>query len=281
MHGLGNDFVIVDARQRPFPLTARQAAAIADRHQGVGCDQVIVMEALDPDRSRAGDQDADLFMRIYNSDGSEAGACGNATRCVAWLLFAESGKRQAVIRTLNGNLACRAAENGLITVDMGPAYLAWDEVPLAYEMNTLKLDLSVGPLRDPTALSVGNPHAVFIIEDPAADLFDLPLEQLGPLIEHDKLYPERTNVQLVQPLSRDHLKQRIWERGAGLTLASGSGACAAIVAAVRRGVANRKARIDQPGGSLWMEWREQDGHVLMTGPVATAFVGDLDPSLLA
>ncbi|MGO1119604.1 diaminopimelate epimerase [Rhodovibrionaceae bacterium A322] len=275
MHGLGNDFVIVDARQSPFPLSSQQAAAIADRRQGVGCDQLIVLEPL-----AAEDSSADLFMRIYNNDGSEAEACGNATRCVASLLFAESGRDTAVIRTLNGNLACQAAKDDLVTVDMGPAYLNWDQVPLAREMDTLQLDLTVGPLSQPTALSVGNPHAVFIIDDLTTDLFDLPLEELGPQIEHHPLYPNRTNVQLVQPLTRDHLKQRIWERGAGITLASGSGACAAIVGAVRRGVCDRKARIDQPGGTLYMEWREEDGHVLMTGPVATAFLGTLDARLL-
>lgn len=275
MHGLGNDFVIVDARQSPFPLSTQQAAAIADRRQGVGCDQLIVLEPIGPD-----DGSADLFMRIYNNDGTEAEACGNATRCVASLLFAEKNSSKAVIRTLNGNLPCSAASDDLVTVDMGPAYLAWDEVPLAREMDTLQLDLTVGPLSGPTALSVGNPHAVFIIDDPETDLFALPLEELGPQIEHHPLYPNRTNVQLVQPLARDHLRQRIWERGAGITLASGSGACAAIVGAVRRGVCDHKARIDQPGGTLYMEWRQEDGHVLMTGPVATSFLGNLDPTLL-
>jgi diaminopimelate epimerase len=268
MHGLGNDFVVLDARIDPLALTAEQAARIADRRRGVGCDQVIVMEP--------GPDGADLFMRILNSDGSEAEACGNATRCVASLVFAEAGKTRATIRTLAGTLPAEAADGGRVTVDMGPAYLDWAEVPLAREMDTLHLDFACGPLADPVALSVGNPHVVFFVEDVAA----VDLAALGPKIEHNPLFPKRTNVQFVQPLGDNRLRQRIWERGAGVTLASGSGACAAMVAAARRGVTGRTARIEQPGGTLDMAWRESDGHVLMTGPVATAFTGTLDPSLL-
>ncbi|SMF74903.1 diaminopimelate epimerase [Tistlia consotensis] len=269
MHGLGNDFVVVDAREQPFAPSAAQAAAIADRRRGVGCDQLIVLEPAEP-----GDR-ADLFMRIFNADGSEAEACGNATRCVASLLFAE-GREAVAIRTLGGLLPCTPAENGLVTADLGPARLDWREVPLAREMDTLRLDYAKGPLAEPVALSLGNPHVVFFVADPAA----VALETLGPAIEHDPLFPRRTNVQIVQVVSRTHLRQRIWERGAGLTQASGSGGCAAQVAAVRRGLTERRARVEQPGGELIVEWREADGHVLMTGPVATAFCGMLDGSLL-
>ncbi len=268
MHGLGNDFVIVDARQTGTFFTPGQAARIADRRRGVGCDQLIVME-------RTSD-DADLFMRILNADGSEAEACGNATRCVALLLFAETGRREVVIRTLGGRLPACLAEGGEVSVDMGPAYLAWDEVPLAEKADTLHLDFDCGALVDPVALSMGNPHVVFFVED--VDAIDL--EQLGPEIEHDPLFPNRTNVQIVSLAGPDHLRQRIWERGAGLTLASGSGGCAAMVAAARRGLVGRKARVDQPGGRLTLDWREDNGHVWMTGPVATAFTGELDSSLL-
>ncbi len=268
MHGLGNDFVIVDARKTGLFFTSEQAARIADRRRGVGCDQVIVME-------RTG-EDADLFMRILNADGSEAEACGNATRCVAFLLFAETGRREAVIRTLGGLLPARLGQDGTVSVDMGLAYLEWDEVPLSEKTDTLHLDFDCGPLVDPVALSMGNPHVVFFVED--VDAIDL--EQLGPEIEHDPLFPKRTNVQIVSLAGPDHLRQRIWERGAGLTLASGSGGCAAMVAAARRGLVGRQARVDQPGGTLTLEWREDDGHVWMTGPVATAFTGELDPSLL-
>lgn len=268
MHGLGNDFVIVDARETAVFFTPEQAARIADRRRGVGCDQLIVME-------RAAD-DADLFMRILNADGSEAEACGNATRCVALLLFAETGRREAVIRTLGGRLPTRLAEGGEVSVDMGPPYLEWDAVPLAEKADTLHLDFDCGPLVDPVALSMGNPHVVFFVED--VDAVDL--EQLGPEIEHDPLFPKRTNVQVVSLAGPGHLRQRIWERGAGLTLASGSGGCAAMVAAARRSLVGRTARVDQPGGRLTLDWREEDGHVWMTGPVATAFTGEIDPSLL-
>lgn len=271
MHGLGNNFVVVDARLEPFRPTSVQAAAIADRRRGVGCDQLIVLEPAPESEA----EPADLFMRIFNSDGSEAEACGNATRCVASLLFAE-GRDKAVIRTLGGSLPCTPAEAGEVTADLGPARLDWRDVPLARAMDTLRLDYAKGPLVEPVALSLGNPHVVFFVED--VDAVDLP--GLGPAIEQDPLFPRRTNVQVVQVLGPARLRQRIWERGAGLTQASGSGGCAAQVAAVRRGLTERRARVEQPGGSLAVEWRERDGHVLMTGPVATAFSGVLDGSLL-
>jgi diaminopimelate epimerase len=269
MHGLGNDFVVLDARRQPLSLRPEEAALLADRRRGIGCDQVILLEGA------AGD--TDLFMRIFNADGSEAEACGNATRCVAALILAESGRDQARIATLGGLRTAWREAAGAITVDMESPGLAWNEVPLAEERDTHRLAFALGPLADPCALSMGNPHVVFFVEDVAA----IDLARWGPEIERHPLFPCRTNVQLVQALPDGTLRQRIWERGAGLTQASGSGACAAIVAAVRRGVvAQRMATVQQPGGALTLQWRE-DGHVLMTGPVATSFHGRLDPSLLA
>jgi diaminopimelate epimerase len=273
MHGLGNDFVVVDARSEPFDLDAARAARIADRRWGVGCDQVIVLEP-----ARDG---GDLALRFFNSDGSEAEVCGNGTRCVASLVLAEQGKAgqgkaALAIETLGGLLEARAAEGGAVEVDMGPPRFAWDAVPLVREMDTLHLDFRHGPLADPVALSMGNPHVVFFVEDAAT--VDLPA--LGPAIEQDPLFPQRTNVQLVQVLARDRIRHRIWERGAGLTQASGSGGCAAALAAMRRGLTDRRVVVGQPGGELTITWREADGHVIMTGPVATSFVGSLDPALL-
>jgi diaminopimelate epimerase len=268
MHGLGNDFVIVDARRQAFTPGRAQAAAIADRRTGVGCDQVIVME-----RAEAG---GDLFMRVFNADGSQAEACGNATRCVASLLFAETGRDSAVIETLGGRLQARSAAGGQVTVDMGPPQFNWQAVPLAREMDTLQLDFRRGPLSEPCALSMGNPHVVFFVADAA----NIDLAALGPEIEYDPLFPERTNVQIVQVRDQTHVRHRVWERGAGLTRASGSGGCAAAVAAARRGLTGRTVTVEQPGGRLAIDWRESDDHVLMTGPVATAYTGELDPSLL-
>jgi diaminopimelate epimerase len=262
MHGLGNDFVVFDERSAPLGLDAARAAAICDRHTGVGCDQLISIEAPPPG--------ADAFMRIRNPDGSEAGACGNATRCVASLLFAESGQRRQIIRTISGDLATDVAEDGTVQVDMGPARLDWQEVPLARPMNTLHLDLEDGPLMDPAACSIGNPHATFFLD--FLDELDIP--SIGPVLENDPLFPQRANIGFVQVLSRDRLRLRMWERGAGMTLACGSGACAALVNAHRRGLADRHATIVADGGEMQITWLE-NGHVLMAGPVATVFHGTI------
>jgi diaminopimelate epimerase len=264
MHGLGNDFVVLDGRARSLPITPTRAAAIADRHFGVGCDQFIVLEPPPPG--------ADVFMRIRNPDGSEAGACGNATRCVASLVAAETGKDRVVVRTVAGDLRVERLPGGLWRADMGPARLRWDDVPLARKADTLHLPLALGPVADPAACSMGNPHATFFVED----LDAIPVAELGPRLEHDPIFPDRANIGFAQVLSRTHLRLVIWERGAGLTLACGSGACAAIVNAVRRSLTERRATVTMPGGELTMEWREGDGHVLMTGPVATAFTGALE-----
>ena len=268
MHGLGNDFVVLDGRAQPLGLTRTEMVALADRRRGIGCDQLIIMEP-----PPAG---ADVFMRIHNPDGSEAGACGNATRCIASLIAAETGNARVVVRTISGDLPSEARPDGLWQVDMGPARLGWRDVPLAREVDTLHVPLACGPVADPAACSMGNPHATFFVPD----LDALPISDIGPRLEHDPIFPDRANIGFVQVMARDHLRLVVWERGAGLTLACGSGACAAMVNAHRRGLTGRAARISMPGGDLFMEWR-QDGHVLMTGPVATAFTGQVDPKALA
>jgi diaminopimelate epimerase len=265
MHGCGNDFVVLDERRGALGITPTRAAAIADRRTGVGCDQFIVIE---PPPANA---DADAFMRIRNPDGSEAGACGNATRCVAYLLAHETGRLTQIIRTSSGDLRAEVLADGSVRVDMGPAKLDWSEIPLARPMDTLHLDLALGPLSDPAAASMGNPHATFFV----GDLSDLPVAELGPRLEYDPLFPERANIGFAQVLAPDRIRLRVWERGAGLTRACGSGACAALVNAHRRGLTGRRATLEMGGGDLTIEWCD-DGHVLMTGPVATAFTGEID-----
>jgi len=272
MHGAGNDFVVLDLRHLSLRMDAVLARALADRRTGVGCDQVI---SLEPSGQ------GDVFMRIHNPDGSEAQACGNATRCVASLIFAENGQNHAVIETVAGLLHSQMADDDWIQVDMGPAYLDWRDIPLAAEMDSLRLDLSLEPengplLSAPCAVGMGNPHAVFFVDD--MDAVDIPA--VGPILENHAMFPERANIGFVQMLGADEFRLRVWERGAGLTLACGSGACAALVAAHRRGKCARRARLTLDGGELIIEWRAEDGHVLMSGPVATAFSGILDANML-
>ena len=264
MHGLGNDFVVVDARESPFVLDDGAARALADRREGVGCDQIVVLEP--PRNGRA-----DVFLRFWNSDGSEADACGNGTRCAASLVMAESGREAIDIETEAGLLGAQVAGPGRVTVDMGAARLGWAEIPLAHEQDTLHLELARETLRDPVAVNLGNPHAVFFVDDAAA----VDLVRLGPELEHDPLFPERANIGIAQVTGPDRLRLRVCERGAGITRACGTGACAAAVAAARRGLTGRRVTVTLDGGPLEIEWRE-DGHVEMTGPVATAFVGELD-----
>jgi len=274
MHGLGNDFVVLDARGAAFDLTPARRRAIADRRLGVGCDQLIVLEP--PTES-----DADVFMRIYNPDGGEAGACGNATRCVASVLMDERNSDHVTVQTIAGLLESQKTglgSNGLpvISVDMGLARLDWREIPVSQACDTNHLPLGLGPLQDPVGTNMGNPHATFFVDDADA----IPLAELGPKLEHDRLFPERANIGVAQLVGEDRLRLRVWERGAGITLACGSGACAAVVAASRRGLVQRKADVVLEGGTLTIEWL-RDGHVLMTGGIALAFKGELDRSLLA
>jgi diaminopimelate epimerase len=268
MHGLGNDFVVLDGRARPLALDAAQRRAIADRKTGVGCDQLILIQPTD-------DPDADVDMRIYNPDGGEAEACGNATRCIARLVMDERGKDRAVIRTVAGRLDAQAAPGGLVSVDMGPARLSWREIPLREECDTLSVPIEAGPLARPTCVSMGNPHAVFFVDDAAS----VPLETLGPQLEHHPMFPERANIEVAEVRTPHRIRLRVWERSAGITRACGSGACATIVAANLRGLTGRRAVVELDGGELTMEWL-RNGHVLMTGPVATSFVGEL-PALVS
>jgi diaminopimelate epimerase len=265
MHGLGNDFVIFDERAGPLGITPTRAAALADRRTGIGCDQVICLGLADA---------ATAFMRIYNPDGSEAGACGNATRCVADMLFRASRQRRALIRTKSGDLPAEVLQDGRVAVDMGKPLLGWEQIPLARACDTKHLDLAAGPLSDPAACSMGNPHATFFTEDIAA----VPIAGLGHALEHAPMFPQRANIGVVQMLARDRLRLRVWERGAGLTRACGSGACAAVVNAHRRGYAERSCEVVLDGGSLAITWRDDD-HVLMTGPSVLAFKGSVDLSL--
>ena len=273
MHGLGNDFVVIDARAgKPgagFAIGHAVAAAIADRHTGIGCDQLIVVED-------APGADADAFMRIRNADGGEVDACGNATRCVGAVLLGESGADTVRIRTGADLLTVTRADGGLVTVDMGVPRLGWDDVPLAMAADTLHLDLERGPLADPAAASMGNPHATFFVDDADA----VPISVLGPELEVDPMFPERANIGIDQMLAPDRMRLRVWERGAGLTPACGTGACAAVVNASRRGLANRRMVVEMDGGELLIDWRDNTGHVFMTGPAETSFAGVIAPDLL-
>jgi diaminopimelate epimerase len=274
MHGLGNDFVVLDARTAALDLTPERRRVIADRRLGVGCDQLIVLE---PPTER----EADVFMRIYNPDGGEAQACGNATRCVASVVMDERKTDQVTVQTVAGLLESQktgVGSNGLpvISVDMGPARLDWREIPVAQACDTNHMPVGIGPLQDPVGTNMGNPHATFFVDDAAA----IPLGELGPKLEHDRFFPERANIGVAQLLDDGRLRLRVWERGAGITLACGSGACAAVVAASRRGLVPRKADVVLEGGTLTIEWLRDD-HVLMTGGIAVAFKGELDRSLLS
>ncbi len=264
MHGLGNDFVVIDARGDGFPLDEARAHAIADRKTGIGCDQLIVVE-------RPRNRGADVFMRIHNADGGEVEACGNATRCIATLVMAETGGDRVVVETAAGLLEARPAGGGRISVDMGEARLDWRDIPLAAAQDTLHVDLAVGPLADPVCTNIGNPHATFFVAEANA----IDLAGLGPQLEHHTLFPERANIGIAQILSPERLRLRVWERGVGITRACGTGACAALVAASRRGLTGRRAEVVLEGGTLEIFWRD-DGHVVMTGPVATSFRGSFD-----
>ena len=260
MHGLGNDFVVVDARIHDIPIPERLARAIADRHCGVGFDQLAVISK--------GKHDAHLTF--YNSDGSISAACGNATRCIARKLMDESELTTLRLTTDRGLLIARDAGNGLTAVNMGQPQLEWHEVPLAEKMETLELPID----GNPTATGMGNPHCTFFVEDVEA----VDLEAFGAAHEHHPLFPERTNVQVAQIIGPDHIRMRVWERGVGTTMASGSSSCATAVAAARRGLTGRKVQIDLDGGTLWINWAE-DG-VWMTGPTMTVFAGEFTQDFL-
>jgi len=266
MHGLGNDFVVIDSRKRGADsagvVTAGLALALGDRNRGVGFDQLAEI------RDAAG---ADFALDFWNSDGTRAGACGNATRCVSDYMMQQLARDAVTLVTARGGLSAVRRGDGLVSVNMGPPQVAWDEVPLARAMDTLHLPLE----GDPVAVGMGNPHAVFFVPDAEA----VDVAGRGRVVEHDPLFPERTNVEFASVIAPDHLRMRVWERGTGITLACGSGACATAVAAHRRGLTGRRVMMDVDGGRLEIDWRE-DG-VWMTGPVAHVFDGWLSPEFVA
>jgi len=264
MHGLGNDFVVIDLRGRPVALTLPQRRWIADRRRGIGCDQLILLE---PPKQRV----ADVFMRIHNADGGEVGACGNATRCVAAKVMAEKNSQHVIVETISGLLDTENVGGGRVAVDMGEVNLDWREIPVAEACDTLHLPVSVGPLSDPVGVNVGNPHAVFFV----ADAEKIDLTTFGPVLERHRLFPERANIEVAQILSQSRIRMRIWERGVGITQASGSGSCATLVAAARRKLTGRSATIVLDGGELLIEWMA-DNHVRMTGDWAESFRGEID-----
>ncbi len=275
MNGLGNDFAVVDGRNARVRLSPDQIRRIADRASGPGCDQVILLEA-----PRTG---ADVLMRIANADGGEVESCGNAARCVAWLLSDEAGRPEVSIETRGGLLQAHVNSDGTVTVDMGKPRFAWHEIPLAEEFrDTRMIELQIGPidapiLHSPSVVNVGNPHAIFWVDDVEA----YALDRCGPMIESHPMFPERVNVSLAQVTARDALKLRVWERGVGETRACGTAACAAAVSASRKRLTGRTVIVTLPGGPLVIAWRETDDHILMTGPVAFEYDGELDQSLLA
>jgi diaminopimelate epimerase len=272
MNGLGNEIVIVDLRRAPNPVSPADARAAARQEP---YDQLI---ALYPARGAAA-----AAIRIFNNDGSEAGACGNGMRCVAALIGDETGQADLQFETPAGAVLCRRTDDGLYTVDMGRPRFRWDEIPLAQEFaDTRAIELEIGPrgapiLHSPSVVSMGNPHAIFWVEDPHA--YDL--AKFGPLLEHHPMFPERANITLAATPARDRIVIRTWERGAGLTKACGSAACAATVAAARLNRTGRKVTVTLPGGDLAIEWREADDHVLMTGPVEYEHKGRFDATLFA
>jgi len=269
MHGLGNDFVVLDQRVDPARIDAAGARALADRRTGIGCDQLLLLE---PPR----DPRAQVLMRILNPDGSEAEACGNGTRCVAALIARETGRPDVAIETSAGLLRASVdTQSGFGTVDMGPPRLDWRDIPLSREMDTLHVDLRRGPLADAVCTSMGNPHATFFVDDTEA----IDLATLGPLLEHDPLFPERANIGVASVRDPETIRLRVWERGTGITRACGSGACAALVAAHRRGLTREFGKVVLDGGELVIAWPER-GSVLMSGPAALSFEGTFDSALL-
>jgi diaminopimelate epimerase len=274
MNGLGNEIVVVDLRQKPGTISAADARAAA-APRGAPYDQ---MMALYPPRTPG----TDAFVRIYNNDGSEAGACGNGMRCVADIVFKQTGKPALTFETPAGLINCWKGETPLVsTVDMGKPKFGWQDIPLAEEFrDTRAIELQIGPidapvLHSPSAVSMGNPHAIFWVDD--VNAYDL--GKFGPMLENHPIFPQRANISLCAVKSRDHLIVRTWERGAGLTRACGSAACAAAVSAARTRRANRKVTVTLPGGDLLIDWRESDDHVLMTGPVEYEFEGRFDAKL--
>lgn len=275
MNGLGNDFVVLDARERPIVLSSDQIRAIASRQTGIGCDQLIIIQ---PDSIEG----VDAFMRIYNAEGGEVDACGNATRCIAATLAAETGRDTVTLRT-NAGILSSTVKGDLVTVDMGVPRFEWDQIPLAEPFaDTTGIELQIGPidapvLHTPSVVNVGNPHAIFWVDDLNAH----DLGRFGPLLENHPIFPERANITLAQVLSPQKIAIKVWERGAGLTQACGTAACATGVAAARKGMTERKVTIALPGGTIAIDWRATDDHILMTGGWSRDFDGTIAADLFA
>lgn len=281
MNGCGNEFAIFDVRGSgaPLRLDEVQIRALAGPASAAACDQLIAME-MPVDAKAPVDAKTDVFMRIWNADGSEVSACGNATRCVGWRLMEESGQSEIRIGTGAGVLVARRAPmrdgQAQICIDMGPPKLDWEDIPLSERMDTRGIDIKVGPIDAPVlslpgAVNMGNPHAVFFVEN----LAEIDVATLGEMLEHHPLFPQAANIGFAQVIAKDEIRLRVWERGAGLTRACGTGACAALIACHRRQLCDRKASLILDGGTLHIEWREDDDHVLMTGPIELEFEGDI------
>ena len=274
MNGLGNDFVVLDGRQRPLHITEEIARAIANRETGIGCDQLIVMEKSDV---------ADVAMRIWNAEGGEVQSCGNASRCVADLLFDEMHSDAVTIMTIGGFLAARKAGTHMVTIDQGKPKFGWRDIPLSEAFaDTRHIELQVGPIdkpliHSPSVVNVGNPHCIFWVDD--LDVVDF--SRIGPMLENHPLFPERANISLAKVVARNHVMLKVWERGAGLTKACGTAACATMAAGHRIKIIDAACRISLPGGDLTMSVNEENGHVIMTGPAAYDYEGFLPEGLLA
>lgn len=271
MNGLGNDFAIFDSRETALSLSSEQAAFVANREDGVGCDQVIVLEPSSK---------ADVFMRILNADGSEVDACGNATRCVGRIVAGELNRAGVTIETNAGILVAQIIGRDQVTVDMGVPNFDWQAIPLAEEFrDTRMIELQIGPIDDPilhspSVVNVGNPHAIFWVSD--VEAYDL--SKFGPMLENHPIFPERANISLAQITSKNSLILHVWERGAGLTEACGTAACAAAVTAARKKLTGRNVSVTLPGGDLQIHWREADDHILMTGPIEVEYKGEIELS---
>ncbi|MFV0431428.1 MAG: diaminopimelate epimerase [Alphaproteobacteria bacterium] len=268
MHGAGNDFVIIDSRIHDAQLSKAAIVNICHRHFGIGCDQLI--ELCSPKH-----KDADIYIKIYNSDASLSAACGNATRCVAALLMSEKEDDTCIIETDAGLLPCIVDDEGVINVDMGKPKFNWQDIPLAEELPTHELPLNIEGLSNPYVLSMGNPHCIFVVED----ITKIDIEKIGSLVENHPFFPERCNVEFAQIFSKEHIRMRVWERGSGVTLACGSGTCATVVALAKKGLVKRKVKVSVDGGTLGVEWVREDDHVILSGPIAISFGGTLSESL--
>lgn len=270
MHGCGNDFVVIDNRVRPMSFTYEQVRQIADRRFGIGCDQLVIMEAST--------NAADVFMRLYNADGAEVSACGNATRCVAWLIMQDTGQPAVQVETKAGVLKAEGAGPHSITVDMGEPHFEWTDIPLSHAVDTQHIFLEDGVFADGVAVNIGNPHAVFFVPSSpllAGEGMAMLVREKGRVMEYHPLFPERANISVAQVIDEHTLKLHVWERGVGETLACGTAACATLVAANARGLTGKKADVHLPGGTLQIEWADNN-HVWMTGPVAISFKGEIE-----